>query len=71
MLYQLKIIMTIPLESEMRVEETLLIPTTLIVSMNVYTKDETSETIVRNLFSPISCIQGSLQARNQISSFKS
>ena len=48
MLYQVNIIMTIPLESEMRVEETLLIPTTLIVSMNVYTKDETSETIVQN-----------------------
>ena len=27
------------------------------------TKDETSQTIVRNLFSPFSCIQGSLQAK--------
>ena len=36
MLYQVNIIMTIPLESEMRVEETLVIPTTLIVSITAY-----------------------------------
>ena len=60
MLYQVNNIMKLPLESEMRVEEMLVIPTTLIVSITAYCtnynecihkKDETSETIVQNFFS--------------------
>ena len=36
MLYQVNNIMKLPLESEMRVEEMLVIPTTLIVSITAY-----------------------------------
>ena len=35
----------------------------LLYSLQLPTKDETSETIVRNLFSPFSCIRGSLKAK--------